>query len=175
MKRKTWRLIAIILCSVICLGCIAGGMGLIKVDDDKVEETFARKVNENNLYTVDCCELEDTNDGSGIVIDVDERTGAITVSGTADESAEYVVGTVVLDKGTYTFTAVKGGTISTIYMTATNGSEVIKADFTGNQIVIETDGTEVVLTLHIAGEKEFNNKDVLPVIVPGEKSGDFWK
>jgi len=84
MKKRTLKIIAIILGVVILGGALAFTTGLINVDEDKQDEYFGRKLNEDNHYTVDCLELEDSNDGDGITVNVDEKKGGIKLDGTAN-------------------------------------------------------------------------------------------
>ena len=151
--------------------------GFQDFDKDTIIENTSKKVNPDNLYTVECVELVDKNDGSGIVVDVNEKNGAIVLNGTASEDTTYVVGNITLDKGTYTLSAIKGASRSTVYMTATVGANSpYYFDFTpGNTIEISEDDTSVELKIVIAKDCELDNVQVLPVIVSGDEIGDFYK
>ncbi len=140
---------------------------------ESMGDKFEGKTNEDNLYTAEACELESQNDGSGIIINVDDN-GAISVKGTnnALTDATYTIGKVSLKAGTYTLTAVKGGSLSTYYVEGIAGDEIVKADFSGNTFTLEEDSI-ITLRLIVKSKAEINAK-VLPVIVLGTESGEFY-
>lgn len=152
--------------------------GFSEWTSDDISDNLSAKVNTNNLYNVDECELKDASYTCGITLDVDEKTGALVIDGTATSDKDITVATIELDEGTYNLTAVKGANMNKIYMTAEIGATVEYFDFTeddANVINISSDNTSVVLKLHIANEAEFNNFKVLPVVVPGEDAESFYK
>ena len=176
MRKSTWRIIAIVLVAVLSLGAISFGTGLIKVDDDKAYDQFGKKPNENNIYTVECMTLVDSNDGRGVTVDVDERTGAIKLNGKATEDIDHDVGAVDLKAGTYTFTAIDGAAKNSVYVTINiNGTEK-EFDFTpGNTFEVNGDYTNCVITIYIKEGAELHNVSVLPVIVEGDEAQNFYK
>ena len=173
MKKSTIRIICIILGVVILGGVIAFSTGLFKVDEDRTDEVFGKKLNEDNLYTVECKTLEDSNDGYGVIIDVDEKKGGIKLDGTASKDMTFVVGKVALKEGTYTLTACEQASMNGIYVTASYASVTHNFDFTPNQMTLEND-TEVTITIHIAEGTKLNNVWVLPVIVEGTEAGSYY-
>ena len=181
-KRITWiGAIVLVLVSTLVIGIIGNVTnGFQDFDKETIEENMSPKVNEDNLYTAANCSLVDTNDGNGVVISVDEKTGALSLDGknTSTDILTYEIGKVTLNRGTYTMTAISGASRQGAYVTASvAGDSTAKYfDFTpGNTIEITSDSVEVTLTLHIAFGAAFANKAVLPVIVPGEESGQFYK
>jgi len=132
-------------------------------------------LNSDNLYTADGVTLVSTNDGNGVAITVDDN-GAIELDGTADTTLKYTVGTVTLDAGTYTLSAYNKASRAGVYLTATDGENTYDFDFTpANTIEIEEDGTELTIELIIAKGTSLNRVDILPVIMPGEETGDFYE
>lgn len=175
MKKSTLRIIAIILGVVLLGGVIAFSTGLFAVDEDKQDEYFGRKVNEDNLYTVECLELYDTNDGDGISVDVDEKKGGIKLNGTANVDKTYTVGTVTVPAGTYTLTACDGASRAGVYVTASAGSTTYNFDFTPDNTVQISEEVTLTITIHVAEDAELNNVWILPVIVEGDEAADFYK
>ena len=176
MRKSTLRTICAILAVCLVGGAIGFGSGLLKVDEDKNYEIFGQKPNENNVYTVECMTLVDSNDGRGVTIDVDERTGAIKLNGTASDNITKEIGKVDLKAGTYTLTAVKGASMNGVYVTLKAGSTVYNFDFTpGNTFTVSSDLTGCAITLNIKEGAELNYVNVLPVIVSGDEAESFYK
>ena len=178
MRKSTLRIICLVLAVVVGCGALAYGTGLLKLDEDKAYENFGKKVNENNLYTVSCMTLTDRNDGSGIIVNVDERTGAITLDGkyNGDGAMDISVGSVDLKAGTYTLTACDRASLAGIYVTITANGIPYEFDFTpGNTVDITGDFTNCEIKIHVAEGTELNNVKILPVIVPGDEAESFYK
>ena len=132
-------------------------------------------VNEKNLYANAEVLLKDSNDGKGIVIDVEESTGALVLNGKASEDLSYTLATVELDEGTYTLEACKDASYAGIHVTATANGETIAFDFTpGNTLVIDADGTVVTIKVEIAKDTSLYNVKVRPVIYTGDESVKFY-
>lgn len=169
---------------IIGLVCILGIVALLGFvtngfsswSKDTVKDKLSRNLNEDNLYTVDCVTLEDSNLGNGVVVDVDEDTGVISLSGTPAADHTYTVGTIKLDKGTYTITAIEGAALNTVYMTLKeSGGNEHQFDFTpGNTITIGADDTECTLEIHVKADAELGSVKILPVIVSGDEAGEFY-
>lgn len=174
MKKSTIKIIAIILGVVFVLGAIGFGTGLFRVDEEKQDEYFGRKLNEDNLYTLECITLQDSNDGSGVKVDVDEKKGGVLLNGTASVDMTYTVGKLNLAAGQYTITALENASLAGIYVTLDVNNTSYNFDFTpGNTITLEAD-SEATITIHIAEGVELSGVWVLPVIVAGETSGDYY-
>ena len=175
-KLKIVGVIAGIMAAILALGAVAGGFGILKVDKDKAKDVLLPAVNSDNYYAEATVTLEDMNDGNGVVVKVDERTGAITLDGKAETDLTYEIGTVKLDAAKeYTGTAIKGGSKASVYVAATYGEESINFDFVGNTFEIAEDETVVTLTIHIAEGTNLDNLKVLPTIVKGDKAGSFYE
>ena len=176
MKTSTMRILLAIFSIVIIVGTISFVAGLVTFDNDKVDEVFGSKVNPDNLYTVDALTLYDQNQGKGIIVDVDEKTGAISLSGTATEDIELEVGTVTLKAGKYTLTAYDRASYAHCYVTASTDTTVYNFDFTpGNVIEVPDEDITITIKIHIVSGAEFDNTQILPVIVSGSESGSFYK
>ena len=176
MKKSTISAICAVLVAVLALGAISFGTGLIKIDEDKAYETFGQKPNEANVYTVECMTLKNSNDGRGITVDVDDRTGAIKLNGKATEDIAYTVGKVNLKEGTYTLTAIDGAAKNSVYVTVDINGTAYSFDFTpGNTITVNGDFTDCTITLHIVEGAELRNVSVLPTIVEGDEAQNFYK
>ena len=174
MRKSTIKIIAIILGVCLLGGVIGFTSGLFEVNEGKQDEYFGRKLNENNLYTVECVTLSDSNMGNGITVDVDEKKGGILLDGTASTDITHNVGTVTLAEGKYTLTAVDGASLSGVYVTLTYGNTTANFDFyPGNTIEIEGEAVATI-TIHIAEGVELDNVWVLPVIVAGDEAGDYY-
>ena len=174
-KNRTITIIVAVLVSVLSLGAVAGATGILKFDKDVAADKLLPSINPDNFYSNVELALESMNDGEGVTVEVTERTGAITLDGKAEDDLTYVIGTVELDEGTYTITALEGASKNTVYVTATVGDVDTNFDFTGNTLEIESDNTVVTLTIHIKVGTELNNVKVLPTIVEGEEAGKFYK
>ncbi len=170
-KKTMWITLGVVLIMFIAFGVISSmTAGFTNWEPEEA------KVNPNNLYSTVELAIKDSNTGDGIVVDVDEETGAMKFKGTATKDLEYVVGTVTLDKGTYTFNASDKASNSTMYITATAGSQVIKSDFTpGNTFDVAVDGTEFEIVVHIVKGTTLYNVDILPVIYTGDEAVDFYE
>ena len=175
-KLKIVGWIAGIMAVVLCLGAIAGGMGILKLDKEAAKDKLLPKVNPDNYYSTAAISIEDMNDGNGITVEVEERTGAITLDGTAEEDLTYTIGTVTLDAGEYVLTAVDGASKNTVYVSATANGNSTNFDFRpGNTLVVEADDTVVTLTIHITYGTKLNNVKVLPCISGGDEPVSFYK
>ena len=176
MKKTTKRTVlicSIFMAAIMLLGFVTAGFQQWSIDEMK--DNAARKVNPDNFYTAECLTLVDSNTGDGIVVNVNEKNGVITLDGTADTDITLDVGTVVLNKGEYTLTAIDGASNATIYMTAKIGSTEYKFDFTpGNTITVASDNTNVSLSIYIKEETKLDNLKILPVIVAGDESASYW-
>lgn len=176
MTRKTKRtvgLIAVFLAAVLCCGFI-GWMtgGFQNFDRDYVSDKFSPKLNEDNLFKAENVTLTSKNDGYGLKFTVNDD-GSIHVKGTASREYNELIGTVILDSGKYTITALNGASMNTAYVTAVVGSVETPADFTNNQLNITTDNTSVELVLHVLQGTEID-ATIYPVIVSGEEAGSFY-
>ena len=172
--KTTLLIVAVCMAAMLFLGFATAGF--TQWSTDEIKDNVSRKVNPDNYYTVECLALEDKNTGSGVKINVNEKNGAITIDGVAEVDITETVGTVTLDKGTYTLTAIPGASTATVYMTATVNGTVYKFDFNpSNTISIAADDTDVVLKVHIEEDAELNNVVVLPTIVEGNEAGSYWK
>ncbi len=176
MRKSTKTTLIIVVISmavVMLLGFATSGFTNWNKDDMKAQ--FEKQVNPDNFYTADCLLDFSSNDGYGIVFEVDQETGAIKVDGVAKQDYTVEVAKVTLDKGTYTFTAVEDAGRTTMYMNVSNGSVDFNCDFSGNTVTIENDNTVLTLELHIVKDTKVSNVTVLPVIVAGEEAGEFFK
>lgn len=175
MRKSTLRLICVVMSITLLLGILAFVSGLISIDEDKSYEYFGEKLNEKNLYTIDCVTLVDQNNGKGIRVDVDERTGAITIDGKAQDDMVFVIGQISLDAGTYTLTSYDDASYATVYTTADASSSQYEFDFSPANTIKLSGKTTLTLKIHISGGESFKNIKILPVIVPGDEAQDFYK
>lgn len=171
MTKKTLKSIAIILAIVTALGAVGFVSGLVVIDQDKSDEYFARKVNEDNLYQSATVTLVDSNDGRGISVDVNEKNGVITLNGNASEDITLTVGTVTLEAGEYTLTAIKNGGLNSIYMSA----GAVNFDFTPDNVLKPTSTTTYTLTIVIKEGTELKNLAVMPIIASGTESVEYFQ
>lgn len=133
-------------------------------------------VNPDNYYSTVELELESCRPGDGIIITVDENTGAIELDGKATKDLEYVVGTVTLNKGTYNLTSSDVTSNAGVYVTATTGSDVTYFDFTPHNVVeVAADNTVYTITIHINEGTSLYHVDILPVIAAGEDTVNFYE
>ena len=133
-------------------------------------------VNPDNYYSKADIELESCRPGDGIIITVDENTGAIELDGKADKDLEYVVGTVTLNKGTYNLTSSNKTSKAGVYVTATSGDSVTYFDFTTDNVIeVAADNTVYTITIHINEGTTLNHVDILPVIASGEETVNFYE
>ncbi len=174
-KNRVITIIAAVLVSVLSLGAIGGATGILKFDKDTAADKLLPGVHPDNFYASAEITLESGNDGNGVTVDVNERTGVVTLDGKAEADLTYVVGTVVLNEGTYTFTALENASKNTVCVKATVYDVDHYFDFTGNTFEIEADETEVTITICVKAGTELNNVKVLPTIVEGEEAGKFYK
>ena len=175
------KIIIGMLCCVLLVGFF-GWMttGFTDFTKDSVVDKFSAEVNPKNIYHPEDCILKSQNLGDGLAVTVD-KDGSISIKGQNESKTDdvvYTVGTVTLDKGIYTFTALDGGSKSKAYVTLsrTVGSEttVINADFTGNTFEVTSDGTTWTIQIVIRPECSIN-ATVYPVIVAGEEAGNYYK
>lgn len=134
-----------------------------------------KDLNEDNLYTVECITLEDDKDGK-LEIDVNEKTGAIVLNGkSGDTEKTYEIGKIDLEAGTYTLTAIEDVSVETVYVTITVNQTVYNFDIKGeNTITIDANAEDCVITLHVMPKIVFEDLEILPVIVEGNKAADFY-
>lgn len=169
--------VGIALAVILIIGFISyATAGFTQFESKQVSANLAKKPNPDNFFTKDCLTLENSNDGSGILLTVNDN-GSIKVKGTASAEREYVIGSVRLNAGTYTLTALENAGLNTAYVKATIGANAYYADFTGangRTFRIVEDDTEVRLKLCIS-EDAVLNATVYPVIVKGEEPGSFFR
>ena len=164
--RKTVLICAIFMAVTMLLGFVTAGFQ---------QWSFIRKVNPDNLYTAECVTLEDDKDGK-LKIDVKEKTGAIILDGkSGDEDETYEIGKIDLEAGTYTLTAIEDASLEKVYVTITANQTEYKFDIKGeNTITLDADAEDCVITLHVMAEVEFEDLEILPVIVEGDEAADFY-
>ena len=170
MTKKTLKSIAIILAIVTALGAVGFVSGLVVIDQDKSDEYFTRKVNEDNLYQTATITLVDSNNGKGVSVDVNEKNGVITLNGNASEDMEFTIGTVTLEAGEYTLTAIKNGGLNTVYVDAGN----VHFDFTPGNVLKPSETTSYTLKIYIKEGTELNNLTIMPIIAAGTESIDYF-
>ena len=168
LKRFNWKAFWIGVVAVVLILVTTGSMTAV------ITNLGLKKVNEDNLYTADCVTLKDKTDGD-LKINV-KRNGSIVLNGeSGDEDETYKIGTIDLKAGTYTLTANKDCSTTTCYVTITANQTEYKFDLAGvNTITLEADAVDCAINLHVKADVEFDNFELLPVIVEGDKSGDFY-
>ena len=168
-KRINWKSFIIGVVAVVLVLVICGTTASL------IKKYGPKDLNEDNIYTVDCMTLEDDKDGK-LEIDVNEKTGAIVLKGESGDTAEtYEIGKVDLEAGTYTLTAIEDASVETVYVTITVNQVEHKFDIKGeNTITVEADVEDCVITLHVMPEVEFDDLEILPVIVEGDEAADFY-
>ena len=175
MTKRTIKWIAIFLAIIAAVGAVGFASGLLVVDEDKSDEYFARKVNEDNLYSVSIIDLVDSNDGKGVAVDVNEKNGVIILDGTASQDLTFTVGEITLEAGTYTLTAIKGAGLNSVYMVADTATVDYNFDFTPANTITLTESTTFSLKINVAEGTELNNLQVMPVIVEGDEAADYFQ
>lgn len=170
-KKSVWLTVGIVVLLLVAFAlCSAMTAGF--TDWEPKQPT----VNPDNYYSTVDLELESCNPGDGIVITVDDATGAIELNGTATGDLEYVVGTVTLDKGTYNLTSSNKTSKAGIYVTAKSGSTETYFDFTTDNVIeVADDNTVYTITIHINEGTTLNHVDILPVIAAGEDTVSFYE
>lgn len=168
LKSFNWKAFFIGVVAVVLVLVITGSMASV------ISHLGFKKLNEDNLYTSDCLTLKDKTDGD-LKINV-KRNGSIVLDGkSGDDDETYEIGTIDLEAGVYTLTANEDASLDTCYVTLTANQTEYKFDFEdGNTITLSADADDCVITLHVKGDVEFDNFELLPVIVEGDKSGDFY-
>ena len=172
MKMTLGKTIAVVLVMLLSFGCVMwifGGLNNLSLDTAK--DRFDKEINADNLYTAECMTLTDRNDGNGLIVTVNDN-GSIHIKGTADEDTTYAIGTVSLEAGEYTFTALDGASLKSAYVYLDLNGTPIKADFTGNTFTVVEDST-VQLSITVKKGTEIN-ATVYPVIVSGTEAASFF-
>ena len=170
------KIIIGVLCCVLLCGFI-GWMtsGFTAFDKDSMADRFSPSVNESNFYNAECVTLKSGNSGDGVTVTVNDD-GSVKVKGKNEnktDSLEYTIGTVTLEAGTYTFTALDGASKNGSLVVAIDGETEYCADFGENTFTLDSE-TELVIKLVIKPDVEINST-VYPVIVEGDEPGDFYK
>lgn len=171
------KLFIVFLCAVIVCGAL-GWMtsGFQKWGAEDIGNQFTEAtLNKDNKYSSDNMTIKSSNDGNGIIVEAKDN-GTVKFKGknNTDDVMECEIGSVTLDKGTYTFTAIKGAAKNTMYASLLNaGSLVCNADFTGNTFTVAADATELTIVVYIQSGAEVD-ATVYPVIVEGEEAGSFF-
>ena len=168
------KIIIGVLAACLLMGAVGWlSSGFTDFTKDGISSKFEPTLNADNLYSAECVVLESGNSGDGVSITVNDN-GSIKVKGKNEsetEVLEYTIGTITLDAGTYTFTALEGASKNTALVVAVNGENEYCADFGANTFTLES-VTELVIKLVIKPETEIN-ATVYPVIVPVEEAADF--
>ncbi len=140
-----------------------------------------RKVNENNLITIEDYEDLDVSRVNGIKILVAED-GTISLSGEAEDDTSIVLKTFGAnhdmvtdpDDDGYTLSGITDGSLSTVYLQVAQSENVLArstkygANFTAEAIA------EVTVTIEIVKGTELNGFKITPVVVPGSTAESFY-
>ena len=168
MKPKTKRLFKRI--GMILLIAILGG--LIASFALTVADGFERELNPDNLMPAEYLIEDGDTNGVGIDISVNDD-GVIKLNGKATSDDEYSVCFITLKPGTYTISGIKSNLDGVALKVLYNGNMSAVSGLMDDTFVIETETTvEVVIT--VAEGTWCINKTIKPVIVEGEKPGDFY-
>ena len=181
--------IGIVLVSVILAGVAS------RLTDNFTDFTF-RDLNEDNLLFAQYDDLETEDDDSGVTLE--NENGVIRIrrqkNNTEDKTSDYVYmfASVKLDAGEYTYTCFENPSIDTYYsyikFTDANGVErTVVADFDQDDEDFEggisdfystfTLEEETTVKCYILVKSDSSIKDIkaMPVLVEGDKAGDFYK
>ena len=170
------KIIIGVLVACLLMGAIGWiSTGFTDFTKDGISGKFEPTVNEDNFFNVECVTLKSGNSGDGVTVTVNDD-GSVKVKGKNEnktDSLEYTIGTVTLEPGTYTFTALDGASKNGSLVVAVDGETEYCADFGENTFTLDSE-TELVIKLVIKPDVEINST-VYPVIVEGDEPGDFYK
>lgn len=175
MSRKVKRYIkigALLLVIALSCGALIGGISVL-----------TRKPNTDNyiyqLYDSDSSYTgKEGKDGSGIEWKI-KKDGTIVADGEATSNTEFVIGSITLAAGTYTFTANEDVDKNEFYVVGVvNGQEVWYSDITNSENgLTHTFGSETTVTFRIVvleGAK-LDNVKFRPCVVEGKVAGDYYE
>lgn len=155
------------------------------------EEIFAKDLNEKNLLFGTYDDLETVNDVRGITIENDK--GTIVINGEMDvddTKMDYVLASVELDAGTYTYSCFNRPNLKKIYSYATytdaaGTDHIVYGDFKNlsglsTSAVVEdmtftlSEKTTLTFVISIQPGAEVSNVKAMPCLVPGDEVGSFY-
>lgn len=122
--------------------------------------------------------FDDYNEGDGISIN-SNKLGALTVNGEYKGTEEFLV--VELEKlnlasGTYTLSGAPKGGNYTYHLRAVYGDDTVVGDFgSAKGTFTLSSSQEVTIELVIYPDEQFNRLSIKPVLVVGDKAGDFYE
>ena len=171
-------------CSLVVIA-VALCMGIFVATDNLADVSL---LNPDNLIKVGEAKdggnikLVSKNQSNGLKIDVDEKTGAVKISGDTKKAADpdsLLYASVELQAGTYCLTSgYKNTSVSSVYMTAeAGGQELCKADMADegpDGVFTLTEAAVVDIYIHVANAEYDSAVTLRPVLVPGEEKGSFF-
>lgn len=171
-------------CSLVVIA-VALCMGIFVATDNLADVSL---LNPDNLIKVGEAKdggnikLVSKNQSNGLKIDVNEKTGAVKISGDTKKAADpdvLLYASVELQAGTYCLTSgYKNTSVSGVYMTAVSGGrELCKADMADegpDGVFTLTEAAVVDIYIHVANAEYDSAVTLRPVLVPGEEKGGFF-
>ena len=168
-KKKKMPVWAQVLVAVLVIALL-GGVATVAFANG-----FLQDRNKDNLLIVDSTYLKDKDLLNGIELDVTED-GAIHIKGDPSDNASVIIQEVKLAAGTYTISGIEKLDMNQIYLCVMygSGSMAIAGD-TSATFTLTAEET-VSVELHIVKDSKipYANRVIRPVLVKGEKAGEFY-
>ena len=166
--KRTILIVAIAVVLVVLLGAITQGFQSWKWEDIK-DRMEPKRTPDNLITTIDL--KSHRSPTSDIKIDVDDN-GVVTMNGEAAADEDFIYASVNLSADTYTFTGAEDGGLSTYYLILKSGNKEVRADL-GTPFSVDSTTTYQVI-IRIKDGTSFKNVKIMPVLVKGDKAGDFY-
>lgn len=173
MKTRTIAILSLLL--VLVMVPLAGfaTKGFQNWDRDSLKDQFTLKRNPDNLIDMKNVTLKDgKSDTSDVTVKVDDL-GVVTLSGQASADEDITYATITLDAGTYTFTGAPDSTAKTYMLYLKSGDKLIRSD-TGAAFTVSA-STKYTVIIRVLEDTQLNSVKIKPVVVSGDKAGDFYK
>ena len=133
----------------------------------------------DNLLKVDESYIDDQKTDYGLEVKVDDN-GVIKFSGQTSRNEKLPVQKLTLEPGTYTISGIEDLDISKMSLAAEygNGNVAYAGSKSATFVLEETTEVSVVITIMGTENGEntisWSNKTIKPVLVKGDKPGEFW-
>ena len=164
--KKILKVVALVLVGVVLGGAVSA-----------LGTSFKRDLNEDNLIKVEDYVIESEKTDVGLTVDVNEDTGVIKLSGTADEDYTFVVAQVELEAGTYTISGYDNSSKGRCHLSVLYDVNQIAMSGAKSATFTLEDTQTVTVQIVVSEDASFNlftANTFKPCLVEGNEAGNIF-
>ena len=167
-KKKKMPVWAQVLVATLAIALL-GGVATVAFANGFLQERNEKNLLDPKLYTVKSDSLT-----HGIELDVTDD-GAIHIKGNPSEADEVIIQELELEAGTYTISGIEKVDTNNLNLFARYGDNIaIAGHSSGTFTLTEKTTVSVVLSFGADVEIHYANRIIRPVLVEGDKPGEFY-